>query len=94
MALHLVFKGPLKAAKRAASRSDFPVKKCKRLSSNEVVCDAPCSAFRKVSRAYKRISIKSGRGAAPGDLLLFNYGTCERGELSGARRRRRRKTRR
>lgn len=96
MPLHVVFHGPMKAAKRAASRAGFPIAKCKKVGkwTGEVACNAPCSALGKIQRAYGRISIKSGRGAAPGDILLFSHGSCsteERGAvLHGVGRRRRR----
>jgi hypothetical protein len=99
MPLHVVFKGPAKAAKRAAARAGFPIAKCKKVGkwANEVSCNAPCAALEKIQRVYGRISIKRGRGASPGDILLFSYGSCpteRRGAvLHGARRRRRRRRR-
>lgn len=94
MALNVIFKGPIKAAKRAAARAGFQVSKCRIISKNfdDVRCDAPCTALTKVQRAFgSRASIKAGRGAAPGTVLLFNPGTCERSELRGASRRRRKR---
>lgn len=95
MPINVVFKGPFKSAKRAAARAGIPVSSCKQVSAHfaEVQCKAPCNALTKIQRAYKRISIKPGRGASPGDLLLFSLGTCATSELRGASRRRRRRRR-
>ena len=96
MPINVIIKGPLKSAKRAAARADFPVSQCKVIGPRyaEVACKSPCSALTKIMRAYKHASIKKGRGASPGDLLLFSHGSCTQSELRGAQARRRRRRRR
>lgn len=87
----LSIKGHAKSAKRAAHRHGVNIHSC---TPNErtggVYCQAPCSAFTKVQRWYgERASLKQGRGNSPGALLYFTNYSCERGELRGTSRKRR-----
>jgi len=99
----LIVKGPVKSARRAASRRGINTVSC-RAVGGDVQCYAPCSmkVEAKVTKWYhERSRVKAGRGHPPGTLLYY-AGSCVRkdykvgdprktGSLTGASRRRRRK---
>ncbi len=76
--IRLSIKGPLKSAKRAASRNRVSVRNCHKLKSGRVVCDVPCRQEVAVARWFgKKGTIRPGRGYPPGTLVFYSS-TCSR----------------
>ena len=90
--LNLHIHGPMKSAKRAASRYGIPVHHCSTDKRGNVLCHAPCKpgvTNRVVSWYGERSRTKAGRGYPPGTLTFYSgrvrvAWAARRGAVGGA----------